>query len=357
MDKLYRQFDTDLLSKPRNLAVWLMESMDKVGTHFIWNSAHEKAIKEGIKNPIKYADDVTREMVAGRGIGEVPIGQKSKIIQMLIPFTLEVSNLWKVQKDMLSKKDIAGLLLLYGCSYGFNEAMEKTRGSRVVFDPIDALMEAFSDNELTGFQKAGRLAGEVISNVPGGQFAAQAYPEYGAKIGDTQLPSRRELFGNNDPTRYGPGMISIKGIQNPATYLLTPFGGMQISKTLKGIDALRNKGVYVEKPTLLSYGKELLTGEPQPRTKLKYPVDTDLKNTVGGLMFGVGGLRETKPYYDQNRRPLSEKQTEEINKSRNTKSAYERLMIDRRINTLKQQLKDIDKQKLTSAEEQRRKQR
>ena len=76
LDKLYRQFDTDLLSKPRNLAVWLMESMDKVGTHFIWNSAHEKAIKEGIKNPIKYADDVTRDMVAGRGIGEVPIGQK-----------------------------------------------------------------------------------------------------------------------------------------------------------------------------------------------------------------------------------------------------------------------------------------
>jgi hypothetical protein len=354
LDKLYRQFDTDLLSKPRNLAVWLMESMDKVGTHFIWNSAHEKAIKEGIKNPIKYADDVTRDMVAGRGIGEVPIGQKSKMMQTLIPFTLEVSNLWKVQKDMLNKKDMVGLLLLYASCFGFNEAMEKIRGSRVTFDPIDALREAIADDELTGFRRAGRLVGEVISNVPGGQFAAQLYPEYGAQIGDAKLPSRRELFGSNDPSRYGPGMISVKGIQDPLTYLALPFGGMQISKTLKGVDALRNRGVYTEKPTLLTYGQELLTGEPQPRTKLKYPVDTDLKNIAGGLMFGIGGLKETRPYYDNNRRPLSENQTKELKrqeaKGRNVKALYEAKMAERRIDTLETKLKEVNKLNLTTEE-------
>ncbi len=354
LDKLYRQFDTDLLSKPRNLAVWLMESMDKAGTHFIWNSAHEKAIKEGIKNPIKYADDVARDMVAGRGIGEVPIGQKSKMIQTLIPFTLEVSNLWKVQKDMLNKKDMVGLLLLYASCFGFNEAMEKIRGSRVTFDPIDALREAITDDELTGFQRAGRVVGEVISNVPGGQFAAQLYPEYGAQIGDAKLPSRRELFGSNDPSRYGPGMISVKGLQDPLTHVLTPFGGMQISKTLKGVDALRNRGVYTEKPTLLTYGQELLTGEPQPRTKLKYPVDTDLKNTAGGLMFGIGGLKETRPYYDNNRRPLSENQTKDLKrqeaKGRNVKALYEAKMAERRIDTLETKLKEVNKLNLTTEE-------
>ena len=53
-----------------------------------------------------------------------------------------------------------GLLLLYASCFGFNEAMEKIRGSRVTFDPIDALREAITDDELTGFQRrAGRLVG------------------------------------------------------------------------------------------------------------------------------------------------------------------------------------------------------
>lgn len=319
LDKIYRQFDTDLLSKPRNLAVWMMEKSDEIGTHIIWNSAYEKAVAEGVENAVKQADDITRSLVAGRGIGEVPIGQKSKIIQTLMPFTLEVANLWKVQKDMLAKKDIVGLLMLYGSAYGYNEIMEKTRGTRIVFDPIDALIDAFEE-DLTPLERGGRIAGEVIGNIPMGQFLGSMYPEYGTSIGGLDLPTRKQLFGRNDPTRFGTGLLVQKGLQDPLYKVAMPFGGAQLQKTIKGLDAINSQGVYGNKE----------------KTKLKYPVSDDITNTIKGALFGVGALNETRPYYDQDRRPLSENQTLEIDslKGEARKDAYEYLMLQRKYNSL-----------------------
>lgn len=287
-DNMYRKFNTKLIDQPEKFAGWLMSAADRIGTTFIWNSAYHKGLANKVADPIKYADDHTRNLVAGRGIGEVPILQKSKTFQLIAPFQLEVANLWKVQREFVKEKDFGALITLYLGAWMFNKGMEETRGSKVVFDPVDALHDAFTDEDIKGLGKVGRVAGEVLSNVPLGQTLANFYPEYGTK----HLPSREQFFGDTDPNRFGSGLLVAKGVQDPLYKLALPFGGTQVQKTIKGFNALNEEAAYNPK-----------------ETKLKFPVERNLENIGKGLMFGPNALDEAKEYYNNDGRPLSEKQT------------------------------------------------
>jgi hypothetical protein len=269
--------------------------------------------------------------VAGRGIGEVPLIQSSKLFQLVAPFQLEVANLWHVQKDFLKAKDFGGLISLYLLNYGFNEVMMATRGSRVTFDPINAIKEA-SKEGLTPVQRGGRLGGEVLSNVPLGQTIAAAYPEYGAWGG----PSRKALFGSTDPTRFGSGLLAMKGIQDPLAKLVLPFGGEQVKKTYQGIRDLKNEGHFMT-PT---------------KEKLAFPVKPTLSNKIKGPLFGPSAFDEAKPYYKGNLRPLSEKQTEEVRRS---PGEYEKITIRRKIASLEAKIKDVQKDTKLSKSDQLKK--
>ncbi|MCL6479069.1 MAG: hypothetical protein K6T65_11755 [Peptococcaceae bacterium] len=325
---MYRQFDTKLLEQPKKFAIWMMETADRIGTTFIWNSVYEKALAQGIKNPIKYADDVTRRMVAGRGIGEVPIVQKARIFQLLAPFQLEVANVWNVYRDFMKAKDFGALITLAVASFLFNRGIERIRGSGVTFDPIQAMIDVIT-KDTTPVQKAGRLAGEVLSNLPFGQTIAGLYPEYGTET----LPTRKEFFGREDPTRFGGGLLLEKGFRDPFK-LLPPFGGGQLKKTVGGIEALRRGGVYT-----------------QDGSQLKYPISPDTANRLKGVLFGPSGFREAREYYEENRRPLSEKQTEQLKRLPSPEVAYEQLQFKRRLETIDRQIAEVRKDKKLSQEE------
>lgn len=340
--KLYRQFDTSLLSKPFNFAVWMLESADKIGTHFIWNSAYAKALAEGVKNPVKYADDLTRRLVAGRGIGEVPLNQKARMFQLIAPFQVEVANLWAVQRDFVKARDFGALLLLYLGSAMFNKVMEQAKGQGVLFDPIQAMMDAITEEDLTPLERGGRVAGEVISNMPLGQTIAGLYPEYGFNFYGKEMPTRKELFGRNDPTRYGSGILIMKGIQDPIYKAMFPFAGTQVKKTIGATGALGDEGVYTS-----------------DKTKLKYPVSPTAANQLRGLLFGTSAFPETREYYEKNRRPLSEKQTEgfkqAVNMGISPKKAYDKVMREREIKKIEEQIKEIHKDKTIPIREKQRK--
>jgi hypothetical protein len=322
-DKNYRKFDTRWLDinnplKMKNAAVWVLETSDRMGTEFIWNSVYEKGLREGVKNPIKYADDETRRLVAGRGIAEVPLLQKSKVFQTIAPFTLEVANLWRVQKDFIKAKDFGGLALLMLGSYAFNKVAEEVKGSGVVFDPIQAMVEAAAD-DLSPAQRGGRLAGEVVSNIPlGGSAISIIYPEFGGEVLGHEIPTRKKLFGDNDPTRFGPGLIAAKGLTDPIFKLLPGFGGNQIKKSIDGVKAINKGGAY--------------NGD-----ELKAPIDMNLLKAAQSVVFGPNATKEMQTYFDKERRPLSEKQTKQIESLsvEDKKNAYESLQKQRKIESLK----------------------
>jgi hypothetical protein len=284
---MYDKFDTGILKDTKKFAAWMVGALDEVGTKFTWNAHYAKAIGENMPNPIKYADDMTRKMVAGRGVGEVPLGQKAKIFQLIAPFQLEVANAWWVIKDFISAKDFAGLALMFVTGYLMNRVAEKVRGSDVVFDPINATWDGYKafqeePNTMLGLAKfGGRIGGEFLSNIPLGQTVAGMYPQYGANIGGVKFPTAKKLFGQGDPTRYGGGVLVSKGLQDPLFKIVSPYAGGQIKKSYQGIKAVMEGQVTNKK------GKKL------------FNVNNDVLSAAQATVFGKYSSQEARDYFDK----------------------------------------------------------
>lgn len=313
----FDRFDKGMVKNTKKMAAWMIQVLDEVGTKYIWNSHYEKALSEGVPNPVKYADDFTREMVAGRGIGEVPLIQKSKVFQLVAPFQLEVGNLWHVMGDMVGEKQFGKLATLFVSSYILNRGIEKVRGSDVSFDPINASIEAYQtymEEEEKGkaaIQAGGRMAGEVLSNIPFGQSVAAMYPEYGFKVGESQAPTREDLFGKGDPTRYGSGLLLTKGVQDPFFKLLPPFGGQQLKRTIEGIKSV-GQG-YAGSAS----------------GKVQYPIEKNVRNFLQAGIFGKYSIPEAQDYFNENRSVLGDKQSETFKNAQDPNAVYDKVMADR----------------------------
>lgn len=287
--KGFSEFDKGMLKNTKNMLAWMVQKGDEVGTRFIWNTQYEKALQEGVDDAVKYADDATRDVVGGRGIGEKPITQNSKAYQLAFPFQYEMTQLWfvmekmaKSDKSILSKMDSFATLFL--SLYIFNNLYEKTTGQRLLLDPIKAIKDGLTtiQNEPKktkgeGYVKAGgRLFGEALSNLPAGStLASTVYPEYGNSV----LPTRKELFGKADPTRFGNGILATKVITDP--YNLLPFGGKQLKKSVEANMALNDKKVK------------------SSADKFLYKVKDTNMNRLKGTLFGKQGLSETNQYYNK----------------------------------------------------------
>lgn len=296
-DNLASKFDPTMLGKAKRMAGWVTQIGDEIGTKFIWNSLYEQAIKDGVENPVKYADDVTRKMVAGRGIGEVPLLQKSKTFQLIAPFQIEVANVWHVMREWAGEKAANKFVTFFVASYVMNRLAKEVRGSDVSFDPVNAMVEAANtmeeeENKGRGALMAtGRLLGEVLSNLPLGQNIASIYPEYGGQIGGTKLPTREQFFGEGDPTRFGSGALFTRGLTDPYA-ILPPFGGQQLKRSVQGVQSW-----------LRGYD-ESASG------KIRMPIEQSPINLIKSATFGKYSTKDARDYFDNDRSVLGEKQSE-----------------------------------------------
>jgi hypothetical protein len=244
--KGFNRFEHGFLNNSKKFAIWMVNALDEAGTKFIWNGQYEKALQKRVLDPVKYADDATRKLVAGRGIGEKPLVQNSKVFQMIAPFQLEVGNLWWAMEDLAKgdekiMKKFGQFASLFVSLYLLNEGAEKITGNRVALDPIQMMKEAIDrirqEPNKAGFAKAGgRIAGEVLSNIPFGQTVASTLP-----MTDAQ---KKQYFGKADPTRFGGGLIVTKALKDPLYKILPPFGGGQVKKTVEGIQSIREGGSF-----------------------------------------------------------------------------------------------------------------
>lgn len=315
----FGKFDRGMINNTRKFSAWMITALDEASTKSMWNMMYEKAISKGIPNPVNYADEATRRMVAGRGIGEMPLIQKSKLFQVVAPFQVEVANAWHVIGDFVGEKAFGKLMTLALTSYVMNRAAEKIRGSDVSFDPLNAIKEgvdAFNEEENKGkgaLRFGGRIAGEFLSNIPLGQSIAGAYPEYGFKVGDTQFPTREGLFGEGDPTRYGSGLLASKGLQDPLFKLIPSFGGQQLKRIYEG-GITSSKG-YSE----------------TPGGRVRFPTEQNFLNDIQRMLFGQYSTPNAQKYFDSGASALGEKQSETFKKlSPTQREAYYESVMKRR---------------------------
>lgn len=253
-DKGESRFNVGILENAQDMAGWMISVLDEVSVKFSFNSHYEQALKRGIPDPVKYADDQARRISGGRGVGEVPLIHKAKINQIVIPFQYEVANQWFLLKDMISEKDFMGLMAFSFASYALYEGVEEVTGAEVGINPLEMLHDSYKiateptydeegvlDDKSDKAKKVGaRVAGEVLTNMPlGGYVAAGAVK----MLGMTE-DEKKNYFGDEDPLRFSNAPLlwnSIYNEDNPyiSLYRLLPaWGGRQIEKTIGGLTAL-----------------------------------------------------------------------------------------------------------------------
>lgn len=306
---------------------WITQVTDEMATKWGWQghflqaqdalskSVDGKIHVNGVeyKDPVKYADDAVRKLVAGRGIGEVPIDQQGKMFQLIAPFQVEVGNAWWAMKDMLKARqkyytalDKSGNAVEHAAggaaatmgtiatflvaSYLMNQAAQKVRGSGVIFDPINATIQGGIDavNEYQDggdIKRAalifmGRELGEILSNVPLGQTIAAAIPDQWVQ--NAGFPGgKQEVFGNANPGRFGSGLLALDGLSDPLFKLIPPAAGAQAEKTIKGIEAMVSGVVNT------GAGKLAFNVKPTPAS------------VVQAVLFGANATPEAQKYYEE----------------------------------------------------------
>lgn len=326
LDKAQKQFDESLLHKPKQFAVWLMIAGDEQVAQMIYFSAYEQALRRGEADPVFYADDITRRAIAGRGVGETPLMQKSKIVQLIAPFQVEVSNAYYVIKEKIGARDALGLTLLFLSTFLLNELKEDLSGTRTGMDLIDAGSDAIKEvldpkyegNTLNKMLTvATRLGGEVLSNMP-----------FGSQIASTLVPDetrRTKLFGESDPTRFGTGNIGINALLEPVgqflsgqevnpwdplTNLVMPWGGRQVSRS---VDMAEDSGLLpifrISQDGVRADRQDVQASYSDDSTRLRFPMDTDIGNILKGLAFGRYATDAGKAYIEGGLKMLSEDKT------------------------------------------------
>ncbi|MDD6467004.1 MAG: hypothetical protein PUF50_02360 [Erysipelotrichaceae bacterium] len=368
-DNVYENLDLNDDGPIKQKAMFVMQFGDEVVSRNIWFGAYAEAIskKMSSQEAIKYADNLTRNAVAGRGIGEVPLMQQSELIKLLAPFQVEVNNQWqyfkKLSHDIISgssdekKRAAWQMFVMFAVTWGMNELRERyLDGNRTVMDLIDAFSDAFnnydSDENIVSnvASGTGRVAGELLSNVP---YAAQLMP---LMVSDS---TRESFFGDADPTRFGTGNIGVNALLAPfiralqgenldineiVFSLLTPYGGKQADRTLSYMQDrgwVPNLNIDTENGIRLNTNE--VAGSYSDNGRLRYALNDDsILETVRGILFGSSGTQAAREYYDKSKGPLSDSKTDAYVNARKAGATYQQMKgVMDEVTTFKSD-KDID---------------
>ena len=327
-DFLTRRIGSDPLAmrfwdKAATKAGWLFKTVDNMVSQFVVRSKYNEGIKKGLSETaaMKAADDWAARLMADRSLGGTPIIFDSKMLGFFTQFQTEVNNqISFIMKDIPRNTSKVGLasavaqIALY--SYVFNNIFESLAGYRPALDPIGLGKQAYDDykNPKLSDSKATQNLVENIGNqLPFTSIFTGGRIPVGAAIPNPMAVLREESSVG-------------KELMKPVTYVLPPFGGGQARKTISGINALKNKGVYSKSDRLL------------------YPVDTAQENELKTLVFGANATKAARRYWENDENPLGDKQTaaykEAIAAGKSPSAFYEMVLKTREI---EDQIEDIEK--------------
>ena len=207
----------------------------------------------------------------------------------------------------------------------YDELYEAIVGRRPALDPLNMLNELSGD--LFGYAlpntielAVDMITGNDVSLATERTDAATALANFGKELGgqlpfigglafdggrlpiQSGLPDFGELKGgiaklaDSDAGNNAKGAADIlDSLEGPASYLLLPFGGGQLSKFVKGVNAVAEGGVYGE--------------DAEGNPTLKYPVERNVKDALTAMVFGTTSTKGGQEWIDRGFGGFSAKQT------------------------------------------------
>lgn len=216
MSRAVRGFEKGMMHKVEDMAAYGLELGDKIVNEVGWFAAYRQGKEMAdVTDPVRYADDMVRSCVGGRGIGEMPAVVKSRLVNSLIPFQVEILNTYNIYKRVLQEngkfKSFGKLAELMIGNSIFNAVMTMTIGRSILFDPIAVIAKCLMDDgddddtEVDGYLDKTvdcmlRLTGNFLSTAPFAAFVMGVFCDQ---------EDIKQLFGEENPNRYGTGLLGV----------------------------------------------------------------------------------------------------------------------------------------------------
>lgn len=294
----WTQDASKVLTKP-------MEWIDMFTSETVVRARYNSNLKLGMSETaaMEEADSFAASLIADRSKGALPtiFESRNPFTKLFTQFQVEVNNqLSYLYRDLprnlkeRGKKSLAVALLKFMLgAWLYDELYEAIVGRRPALDPLNMLNELSGD--LFGYAlpntielAVDMITGNDVSLATERTDAATALANFGKELGG-QLP----FVGG--PVFDGGRLPIQSAIKDPLAYLLLPFGGGQLSKFVKGVNAVAEGGVY---------GKDA-EGNPT----LKYPVERNVKDALTAMVFGTTSTKGGQEWIDRGFGGFSAKQT------------------------------------------------
>jgi len=292
----------------------LFKWVDQFTSKAIVAGKYHEGIAKGLdpQTAMAQADEYAARALSDRSFAQSPLLFNSKVLGAVTQFQNEVNNqvsfLFKDIPNNLgyNKAQVASALAQFAVySYVFNEMYERVTGRRPQLDPMNAGLTLYSQLQ------EGAGIGEILD--PTDQYSAVGGLAQSLPFSSVATGGRIPIGGAiPDVVGLAKGETTLgKEAVKPLAYLLPPFGGGQIKKTLEGTDAY-NQGF-----------SETATGN------IRFPIEQNFGNLARSVLFGQYSTPEARQYFESDGRPLSENQSMYVRNAQDKGNAFARIVANR----------------------------
>ena len=296
----------------------LMSAVDDISTEIIVRAKYNELTRKGMseQKAAFETDKWVSRLMGDRSLGQQPQLYNSKMLGLLTKFQLEVRNQLDsqfydtIQEAKVSNEDIENRLLrnaktaakvgstffqLAVAQHVFGKAFESVAGYNPAFDIIEALATAF------GWDDDEEDEDTVLDNIEQGFLVLLEDLPYtstftGGRIPiSSALPVKQLITGKD---QYGNEKSRLKTLAEVAPYYVAPGGYGQVKKTVAGLKMFSS-----EHPIAGSYTDS---------GNLRFPVEDTLANRAQAAIFGQWASSNARDYFDNERKALTPKQTQEL---------------------------------------------
>ena len=304
--------------KAGDVGYLMMGVVDDISTELIARTKYNELTRKGMDSQQAHfeTDKWVSRLMGDRSLGQQPQLYNSKMLGLFTKFQLEVRNQLDsqfydtIQEAKASTEDIENGLLrnakkaakitstfvqLAVVQHLFGKAFESIAGYNPAFDIIEALIKTF------GWDDEEDDEDTVLDNIEQGFLELLGDLPYTSTLTGGRIPIESalpvtELIKGED--KYGNEKSRWETLGEIAPYYLLPGGYGQIKKTVQGLNMFDE-----EHPIAGSY---------TDKGDLRFPVEDTLANRVQAGLFGQWASGNAQDYFDGERKPLNEKQTQEF---------------------------------------------
>lgn len=307
----------------------LMGAVDSISTEIIARAKYNELTKKGMTPEQAHfeTDKWVSALMGDRSLGQMPQIYNSRMLGLITKYQLEVRNQLDsmvydtIQETKVTNEEIDSKLRrnakiaakvaatwfeLAVAQNLFGKAFEAIAGYNPAFDIIEAISAAM------GWDDDDDSEDTVLDNIEEGFLTLLEDLPYSSLILDGgripisgALPIGQLVTGEND---YGQEVSRLDTVKEALPYYVLPAGYGQIKKSVAGLkmfdDELPVSGSYTDKGAL------------------RFPVEKTPLNVAQAALFGQWASENARDYFDNERKPLEEKQINEYIDSEMTIQEY-----------------------------------